>query len=388
MQLHGTRAQSSPTIYSTVISSYLAQNADCAESSQNITRSAATAPNARPTPQFNVVRSHGSDRIRSTYWLPYVGLRSNRTVRTVTKYLYPEALADKSFDNTGLLLEAPYRPDNKLGKSALLTIDLTKAVADEAIEGKHSIIVSYHPIIFRPLKALTLANMQQNSLLRLASEGISVYSPHTAVDAAPGGLNDWLADIVTGSSPKAKSPKFEPHTRKIINPVPSLQDLPESFSSSGYGRIVTFSNPQTLGVLVERITMGLSTRQTDDTQHGASVSVATPQRFNSGQKSKIQIETVGICAGSGGSMLNGLDVDLLFTGELSHHEALAAIEAGRCVVTAFHSNSERAFLEQIMQPALQQMVAEELGGDDNVFIDVSECDRDPYQVVTGDMDKW
>lgn len=53
------------------------------------------------------------------------------------------------------------------------------------------------PPIFRALKSFTLANSQQNSLLRLAQAGISVYSPHTAVDAAPGGLNDWLADIVT-----------------------------------------------------------------------------------------------------------------------------------------------------------------------------------------------
>jgi putative NIF3 family GTP cyclohydrolase 1 type 2 len=55
------------------------------------------------------------------------------------------------------------------------------------------------PIIFRGLKSLSLDNSQQNSLLRLAQEGISVYSPHTAVDAAPDGLNDWLADIVTGT---------------------------------------------------------------------------------------------------------------------------------------------------------------------------------------------
>jgi putative NIF3 family GTP cyclohydrolase 1 type 2 len=55
------------------------------------------------------------------------------------------------------------------------------------------------PIVFSPLKALTLANSQQSSLLRLAQEGISVYCPHTAVDAAPGGLNDWLADIVTNT---------------------------------------------------------------------------------------------------------------------------------------------------------------------------------------------
>lgn len=59
-------------------------------------------------------------------------------------------------------------------------------------------LIGTDPIIFRGLKSITLDNTQQTSLLRLAQEGISVYSPHTAVDAAPGGLNDWLADIVTG----------------------------------------------------------------------------------------------------------------------------------------------------------------------------------------------
>merc|ERR1711977_113168 len=249
---------------------------------------------------------------------------SNAVVGAMRK-LYPEALADKSFDNTGLLLEAPERSNARLARSALLTIDLTQAVAEEAIKGQLSIVISYHPIIFRALKSLTLANTQQNSLLRLASEGISVYSPHTAVDAAPGGLNDWLADIITMTSEHTSE-----HTRKIINTVPNLANLPDQFSSAGYGRIVTLSEPQ------------------------AGVSVAVPQEYLPGQRSDIPIKTIGICAGSGGSMLNGLDVDLLFTGELSHHEALAAVEAGRCVVTAFHSNSERAFLEQRMVPALRK----------------------------------
>ncbi|KAL2072468.1 hypothetical protein VTL71DRAFT_11811 [Oculimacula yallundae] len=313
----------------------------------------------------------------------------SKAVVGAMKKLYPEALADKSFDNTGLLLEAPYRPNNTaLSNSALLTIDLTKAVADEAIKGKHSIIVSYHPIIFRPLKSLTLANTQQNSLLRLASEGISVYSPHTAVDAAPGGLNDWLADVITGVDARTKTANPVVHTRKIINPVPGLQDLPSEFSSSGYGRIVTFDSAENLGTLVQRIMKGIETNATSESSHGASVSVAVPQGYGAGEQSKIQIKTVGICAGSGGSMLNGLDVDLLFTGELSHHEALAAIEAGRCVVTAFHSNSERAFLEQRMMPALKEMVGKELGGDHDFSVDVSKHDRDPYQVITPKTGDW
>lgn len=103
--------------------------------------------------------------------------------------------------------------------SVLLTVDLTKAVAEEAIEGKHGVVVAYHPIIFRGLKSLTLADSQQQSLLRLALEGISVYCPHTAVDAVEGGMADWLADIVTG---KLTSP--EPAT-KTGSPPPTPPPL-------------------------------------------------------------------------------------------------------------------------------------------------------------------
>lgn len=78
--------------------------------------------------------------------------------------------------------------------SVLLTVDLTKAVADEAIEMKDSVVIAYRtlapcvymccvcavltlyidPIIFRGLKSLTFNDTQQTSLLRLAAEGISV----------------------------------------------------------------------------------------------------------------------------------------------------------------------------------------------------------------------
>ncbi|KAK5278062.1 hypothetical protein LTR16_009039, partial [Cryomyces antarcticus] len=96
----------------------------------------------------------------------------SKAVVSAMRKLYPEALADKSWDNTGLLLEAPFDPLRRQMNSVLLTVDLTKAVVDEAIERNDSLIVAYHPIIFRGLKSLTLANSQQQSLLRLAAEGI------------------------------------------------------------------------------------------------------------------------------------------------------------------------------------------------------------------------
>lgn len=92
-----------------------------------------------------------------------------------------------------MLLEAPYDPDRKQRNSVLLTIDLTRGVAEEAIRRQDSIIISYRmwhidcqscetrpsdsyidPVIFRGLKSITTANSQQLSLLKLVQEGISV----------------------------------------------------------------------------------------------------------------------------------------------------------------------------------------------------------------------
>ncbi|KAF3051350.1 hypothetical protein E8E11_009593 [Didymella keratinophila] len=361
---------------------------------------------------------------------------SRAVVRAMQK-LYPKALADNSWDNTGLLLEAPFDPSRRQDNTVLLTIDLTKAVADEAIALKSSIVVAYHPIIFRGLKSLTLANSQQQTLLRLASHGISVYSPHTAVDSAPGGLGDWLADIVTGtktsydaspSSATTPAPQSEgahdpfvqpagaatlsvhrptfqlqhhpsqttlrlskdppkttsiPHTRRPIVPqTPEIKTHP----GAGMGRIVEFANAQPLPALLDRIGRGLNNPK--------GFPIAIPQGASIGD---ISIKSVGICAGSGGSLLGGLDVDLLFTGEMSHHEALAAIEKGQVVISLFHSNSERGFLAEVLREQLEDTVEgewaavrEEAKGDeslkealadDEFEIAVSEVDRDPYGVV-------
>ena len=80
-----------------------------------------------------------------------------------------------------------------------------------------SVVVSYHPPvrhrrlsecitvrshgqIFRSLKSLTLSDPLQASLLRLSAKGISVFSPHTSLDAAPNGINTWqVLDFVSHS---------------------------------------------------------------------------------------------------------------------------------------------------------------------------------------------
>ncbi|OMP81425.1 Protein NIF3-like protein [Diplodia seriata] len=318
----------------------------------------------------------------------------SRAVVHAMRKLYPEALSDKSWDNTGLLLEAPFDPLRRNRNSVLLTVDLTRAVADEAIEQNASIVVAYHPIIFKGLKSLTLANSQQQSLLRLAARGISVYCPHTAVDAAPGGLGDWLADIVTGnlasaseqSSIKSAQPGKTAHTRQVITPVTNVPGL----EGAGMGRIVRFQTPQALTSIIERVGQGLGDPK--------GFPIAIPQGSS---VDEIKVSSIGICAGSGGSLFSGINVDLLFTGELSHHEALAAIEKGQVVITLFHSNTERGYLHSVMKDQLLDAIrdeweylrAEERGkpglndaesealSDDSVEVEVSERDRDPYGII-------
>lgn len=298
---------------------------------------------------------------------------------------------------------------------------------------------------------MTLADSQQKTLLRLAAEGISVYSPHTAIDCAPGGLGDWLADIVSGTpsdpeeaqgeaspesqsrpaSPTKKGPqpspleKDDPFSQPLKRPVFHLQHHPSQLSikdqalkladnrhtrrpiqpcklpgyentGAGMGRIVRFSEPQSLLSIIDRIGLGLGNPK--------GFPIAIPQGK---QMHEIHISSVAICAGSGGGLFAGLgkngeeDVDLLFTGELSHHEALAAIEQGKCVIALFHSNTERGFLHSVLKPQLERTIKEEwnrvrgeeknkpgLGDDylealedDHVEVHVSEVDRDPYGIM-------
>ena len=58
-------------------------------------------------------------------------------------------------------------------------------------------IMAYHPFIFRGLKSITHNDPQQRSLIKLIQNKISVYSPHTAVDSAKGGVNDFLVEGIT-----------------------------------------------------------------------------------------------------------------------------------------------------------------------------------------------
>jgi dinuclear metal center YbgI/SA1388 family protein len=111
----------------------------------------------------------------------------------------PTHLAE-SWDNVGLL--SGHRSSTV--KKVLLSIDLTPAVHDEAIRLGVDLLLTYHPPIFKPIKHLRIDGDEPPALaVALASFGIWIYSPHTALDTVEGGTNDVLAETigakVTGS---------------------------------------------------------------------------------------------------------------------------------------------------------------------------------------------
>ena len=104
----------------------------------------------------------------------------------------PENLSCE-WDNDGIMCAPDMSAEvNKV----LITLDVTEEVADYAIEREFDLIISHHPLIFKPITHLTEENHVARKLLKLASNNISVFSFHTRADKVSGGVNDILAEEI------------------------------------------------------------------------------------------------------------------------------------------------------------------------------------------------
>ncbi|MCP4452430.1 MAG: Nif3-like dinuclear metal center hexameric protein, partial [Planctomycetes bacterium] len=357
--------------------------------------------------------------------------------------LAPLALA-QDWDNVGLLLgdaEADVQ-------SVLMCIDTTAAVVDEAIRMKADLILSYHPVMFDGVKRLT-AQGPSAHLYKLIQRGIGLYSFHTAMDVAAGGVNDALAEAIGIQDPKPLGDFVEapdgPHY-KVIAFVPQKHVTPvaQAMYEAGAGRIGHYAQcgfqtegtgtfmpldqakpfvgqrgklEQVQEIRLETVVHAACIQPVVAALRGAHP-YETPafdvlkhhdveQKLGLGRvglleqpvrldaildrlKTHTLARTVGIigpqkktyakaavCAGSCGKILFqalAQACDLYVTGELRHHTALAAQEAGLTCLCLSHSVSERFALKKIM-PSLKKRLP-------HVKMRVSRCDRDPFEWKT------
>jgi dinuclear metal center YbgI/SA1388 family protein len=239
----------------------------------------------------------------------------------------PLELADE-WDNPGLLIEPLKSRDIK---KVLLTVDLTEAVAREAVQLKIDAIITYHPLFFGGFQRLEKTNPQARTAMRLIEKSIAVYSPHTALDAAPGGVNDWLAD--------------------------TLGDGDLYCAETGGARIVELFTPVKLPTLGKRIKGSLRL-----------------QRLKIAAANNRAVKTIAVCAGAGIEALRSIKADCYLTGEMKHHDVLGAVETGTSVILCGHTESERGYLKILRRLLLVE-------AENTVEVLISKADAAPLKAV-------
>lgn len=200
-----------------------------------------------------------------------------------------------SWDNVGLLVDAG-RPVDKV----LTALDITAAVVEEAAREGCQLIVSHHPVIFDPMKCITADDIPA----LLLKNGISGICMHTNLDAAPGGVNDTLADLL-GIARESR----------------------RNFADD-CGRI---------GAVAPTTTAALA-RFCAETLHSGVKYV------DSGKP----VTCLAEVSGAGGSYLQqAIDegADCLVTGEAAHHIALLAKQKGVGLVVAGHWGTEQGIAD-------------------------------------------
>ena len=113
------------------------------------------------------------------------------TIAEVTRLIEemaPLALQE-SWDNCGLQVGDA----NAQATGALLCLDVTEAILDEAIAKQLNLIITHHPLIFKGLKSLTGSTHIERIVMRAIKNDIAIYSAHTNMDSAWGGVSHMIA---------------------------------------------------------------------------------------------------------------------------------------------------------------------------------------------------
>ena len=164
----------------------------------------------------------------------------------------------------GLLAGDPSQPAQRI----MTCLTITPESAEEAIAQNANMIVSHHPLPFRPLKRITTDTVGSRLLWNLIRAGISIYSPHTGFDSATEGINQSLSKRIGIADPQPLVP--------ILNDPQCL----------GAGRFGSIDSEQTLEQFVSSV----------KTNFGLDGIHIVGELAN-------QVKQIAVACGSGGSFL-------------------------------------------------------------------------------------
>ena len=227
----------------------------------------------------------------------------------------------ESWDNSGLQVG----DRNAKVHAALLTVDVTESVVDEAIEKHCDLIISHHPLLFHGLKHITGNTPQERCVEKAIRNNIAIYSSHTSMDTYLHGVSGKIAD------------KLDFVNYKILCPTYN--------ENIGLGVIGTLKNPM----------------------HSEEFIHFVQKVFNSSiryiEPPTEQITTVAICGGAGAEFIAqaiAQKADIFITADMKYHEMQAAVgQIG--LIDMDHWTSEqftREIFNELLQPHIQTHIAE------------------------------
>lgn len=122
----------------------------------------------------------------------------------------------ESYDNAGLVIG---HPEDEIS-GALITLDITEEILDEAISKKLNLIIAHHPIIFSGLKKLNGKNYIERCVIKAIRNGIAIYAAHTNLDSVIGGVNSKICDKLGLRNCRILSP-MSGMLKKLVTFVPT-----------------------------------------------------------------------------------------------------------------------------------------------------------------------
>jgi dinuclear metal center YbgI/SA1388 family protein len=219
----------------------------------------------------------------------------------------------ESYDNAGFLVG---NPDGEVEK-ILVALDVTLPVVQEAVSLGASLIVAHHPIIFQPVRRLTGEDGSSRVVQALIQNGIGAICMHTNLDAAPGGVNDRLAEALGLTK------------TEVLLPAGTAADG----TPYGIGRVGMLESPTTLAAYAEQVKQALHTKGLRLCDGGRPVS------------------RVAVGGGSCGSLLAeviALGCDTFVTGDVKYDVFLEASAMGINLVDAGHYPTENLVCTQLV----------------------------------------
>lgn len=214
------------------------------------------------------------------------------------------------WDNSGWQVKLGNNSVNK----ALLALTITEDIVNQAINNNCDLIISHHPMLFEKFNKISAENKALLPVIKAVQNNIQVYSAHTNLDFARGGIADKLAELF------------------------GLQNIfvPEYLEDNKFVRIGELHEYKDLRLFIEEIKNKLK----------------APNVKLINNSNVLKVKTIAIVPGGGASFTPNLkDIDLLLTGDVKYHNALEA--ENFAVIDAGHFETERIIL-----PVLKDLLAE------------------------------